>query len=57
MTKETKHLLYWWTEWLLRFMRTTWHIVNRLAYRKWKNSQGFRGSWDHVDTLEESDLH
>ena len=36
MTKETKHLLKWWKEWLKRLLLTTYHIVNRRAYRKWK---------------------
>lgn len=31
----TKHLLYWQSEWLKRFMLTWWHIVNRKAYWKW----------------------
>lgn len=35
-SSETKHLFYWWLVWLTRLVRTTYHIVNRSAYRKWK---------------------
>lgn len=33
----TRHLLYWQFEWLKRFLLTWYHIVNRRAYRKWRN--------------------
>jgi hypothetical protein len=36
MTPETKHLLYWWIEWLRRLIRTSYHLFNRHAYHKWK---------------------
>jgi len=39
MTKETKHLIFWWFEWLKRLVRTTYHIFNRSAYHKWKFRQ------------------
>ncbi len=39
MTKETKHLIFWWFEWLERLIRTTYHIFNRESYRKWKKSR------------------
>lgn len=36
MTPETKHLLKWWKEWGKRFLLTSYHLINRKAYRKWK---------------------
>lgn len=37
MTDETKHLLKWQFEWLKRFLRTWYHILNRGAYHTFKN--------------------
>jgi hypothetical protein len=39
LSKETKHLLYWQSEWFRRFIRTTYHLFNRKAYYKWKTKQ------------------
>jgi len=36
ISPETKHLLYWWKEWAARLLRTTYHLFNRKAYRRWK---------------------
>ena len=38
-SKQTKHLLYWQSEWFRRFIRTTYHLFNRKAYYKWKMKQ------------------
>lgn len=37
MSDETNHLLCWWKIWFVRLTRTTYHLVNRRAYRKWKD--------------------
>lgn len=34
-TGSTKHLLYWWRQWLKRLVVTSYHLVNRRAYRRW----------------------
>lgn len=56
MTDETKHILKWQKEWFLRFIRTTYHLFNRKAYRKWKKEfaaqkakdrRAVRELWDH----------
>lgn len=67
MSKETKHLLYWWAVWLKRFLLTSYHLVNRRAYRSWKRNKGcHRSSFNEsasrellpdLDAMEESELH
>jgi hypothetical protein len=42
MDKETKHLIKWQFIWLDRFLRTTYHIFYRPAYRKFKGKQKYR---------------
>ncbi len=32
---DTFWLLYWWFEWFKRLLNTSWHLVNRNAYRRW----------------------
>ena len=39
MSDETQHLLRWWKIWFVRLARTTYHLVNRSAYRHWKSNQ------------------
>jgi hypothetical protein len=39
MTKETRHLIHWWFEWLKRLTLTSYHIFNRPAYRKWRQKR------------------
>lgn len=56
MTEETKHLLKWWREWLNRFFLTSYHLINRKAYRKWKaerknKRQGFY-SFEFIDRID-----
>ena len=64
MTKETKHLWHWWFEWLKRFLTTTYHIVNRRSYHKWKNNKNIRKNIDassemfpELDILSMEDFH
>jgi len=53
MSKETRHLIYWWFQWLKRIIFTSYHIVNRRAYRKWKsNRSAYRDSF-HMQILPE----
>ena len=35
LSKETKHLLYWWCQWGIRLITTAYHIINRRAYHKY----------------------
>lgn len=35
MTTETKHLLYWWWQWLVRLLNTSYHLMNRKAYHQY----------------------
>ena len=44
LSQETKHLLKWQFEWLIRFLRTTYHLLNRRAYKSWKENRN-RDKW------------
>lgn len=56
MTDETKRLLSWQLEWFIRFWRTTWHLLNRKAYRRWLSGKYFiNGSGFTI--LDEMDFH
>ena len=59
MTPETKHLLKWWFEWLKRLIYTSYHLLNRKAYRTWKRRRVScsRLSIPEIDAMDESDLH
>jgi hypothetical protein len=62
MTQETKHLIYWWGVWLKRLLTTSYHIINRKAYRRWKNKrqqfneQAEREIFPDLCAMEENDL-
>ena len=66
MSEETKHLLKWWVVWFERLARTTYHIINRKAYRKWKfeyakqkafQRQCIREQIYSFDLLNQNDFH
>lgn len=60
--KETKHLIYWWLVWFKRLVLTSYHIINRRAYHKWKenkskfNNSACRELFPDLDAIEESDF-
>lgn len=55
-SKETKHLFYWQIEWFMRFLTTSYHLVNRKAYRRYKERRG-RQMVNNVDFLFLEDFH
>jgi hypothetical protein len=55
--KETKHLLYWQWIWFTRWLRTTYHLFNRKAYRKWKQRDKAFPTICFDDVFEQSGPH
>lgn len=53
MDKETKHLLKWQMEWLIRFFRTWYHLFNRKAYHDWKESKHIKNDYSPFNESEE----
>jgi len=45
--EETKHLLYWWIEWLKRFLTTSYHLFNRRAYHDWLKKRKEKFNYCH----------
>lgn len=45
MKNETKHLLHWWKEWLVRLLTTSYHLVNRKAYHQYLQNKPKRKSF------------
>ena len=56
ISKETKHLIYWWFEWLLRLLNTSYHIINRKAYHRFKRNKYHGSGIPELDIMDEANF-
>ena len=54
---ETQWLFKWWMEWAKRLCLTTWHLINRKAYRKWKEERGINRFIDGMAEINQDLFH